>query len=177
MDIWQVFLVYGAFIAWFLSENKIRSFFWIAVGASAFVMTTAWNRFDLPEAYFFAGVVDTFVCLLLYFIACYKWEMIIFKLFKFSIIISLFMVMLSTTTVSSYVESLGILSLASIHTTYIICLEVINWAALFVIGGTGVADYIGSKGYGIGIHTRFYLLSLIRPLCDQRADAKWTEKW
>lgn len=120
MDGWQTSLLIGAVATALLCRREPRALLWIGAGAADFVITAAFET-RWPEYHaIFTGFADATVCLAIYFIGRRKWEMMVWRVFQTSVLISI----------------LYIMRLIPSHYVYIAALEACNWAALVIIGGT-----------------------------------------
>lgn len=97
---------------------------WVLVGATAFVVSYLYGKAGLPYHAAVTAAVDTSQCLLIYFFGRYRWEMHLWRLWQFSVLISI----------------LHLAGLTGGTWTYAVALELVNVAALLVIGGKGVAE-------------------------------------
>lgn len=156
MDIWQTSLLIGAVGTALLCHREPRALLWIAVGAMNFVVTAAFEtRWPAWHPYF-TGFADASVCLAIYFIGRHKWEMMVWRIFQTSVLVSI----------------LFIAGLIPSHYAYIAGLEACNWAALVVIGGTqGLRLVDHGMGWNRFRRAHQRLHRLVRALCEKRAKA------
>jgi hypothetical protein len=135
VNVYQVALAVFAAVVVVVTWNLPRSVFWISLGALSFIASTAWARYDFPMEPFFTAVCDAAVCLAIFFLAQLKWELMLFRLFQASVLISL----------TYYGLTVFWPSVAS-HYVYVTLLEIINWLALLLIFGTGIIQSAGVHG-------------------------------
>jgi hypothetical protein len=125
MNEFQISLLIGLVITGAISSRLPRAWLWLACGAASFVFSTAYARYGLPHAPAFTLACDSSICLAVYFFGVEKWEISgIYRIFQASVLISLFR--LSNIIVDQWV--------------YIVALEILNWAALLLVGGTAILD-------------------------------------
>lgn len=129
MDGWQIALAIGAAIAAALSWREPRGIAWIIAGAASFIATDSYEAAGWPYHAIVTGFFDAGVCLLIYFFAAYRWEMWLYRIFQTSVFVSLL-------RASGFIDS---------HYAYIVALEVCNWAALLVIGGTAIGERVDAR--------------------------------
>lgn len=139
MNSWQIALLFGAVVASILSFGLPRAQLWILAGAVSFVFSTAWQRYDLPFHPAFTLACDACVCLAIYFFGREKWEIALYRIFQASVLTSL-VFLVGPIEIAGHTFNMG-------HYGYVVFLEAWNWAALLVIGGMGLAEKIGGRGY------------------------------
>lgn len=126
-------LLIGALVAIALSWRQPRAFLWIVLAACDYAASVTYWRAGLPYAEGFAGLCDALVCLSIYFIARERWELGVYRLFQISVAVNtLFLA-----------GNLGIFYRIDID-AYSILLEALNWLTILLIGGTGVAQWVGT---------------------------------
>lgn len=154
MDIWQGALLCGAVGTAVLCRKDPRALAWIAAGATNFVLTASYEAAELPYHPAFTGFMDASMCVGIYFFGKHKWEMMLWRVFQGSVLISI----------------LRLLGVIHSHYDYIVALEVCNWLALFVIGGTKALQLVdGNLGWERsyrGAHQRVH--HLVRALREKR---------
>jgi len=125
MSEFQLALLIGLIITALISSRLPRARLWLACGAASFVLSTAYARYSIPHAPAFTLACDAALCLTVYFYGKERWEISgIYRIFQLSVLISLFR--LSNIIVDQW--------------TYIVALEILNWAALLLISGTSFLD-------------------------------------
>lgn len=122
MSEYQIALLIGAFVTALISWHLPRARLWITAGALSFVVSTAYARYGFPYPPAFTLACDAAVCLLVYARASEEWELRIYDAFRLSVLISL----------------LRMLGLIETQWLYVVSLELCNWLALLVIGGTAI---------------------------------------
>lgn len=120
MDMFHGALLTGAILTAVLCRKDRRALGWIAAGAANFVVTAAYQDAGLPHHAAFTGFMDAAVCFGIYYFATQQWEMLLWRVFQGSVLLSI----------------LHMVGVIKSHTDYVIALEVCNWLALGVIGGT-----------------------------------------
>jgi hypothetical protein len=108
----------------------------------------------MPYPAFFTAMCDAGVCLIIFCMAKVKWELRLYKLFLLSVAISL-----------AYLVS-DAAGIEVSHYWYIAALEAVNWAALFLIAGTAILQWIGaghgvaaSRGWAASLHRAYRTLN------------------
>lgn len=124
MDQWEAALLIGAVLTAVVSISDHRALLWIALGAADFALTTTYARHAAPwmPAAFVTGIADASVTFLIIAIARTRWERALGYIFQGMVLVS-------------FVRLAGLLES---HFAYVVTLELANWAALFVIGGTAI---------------------------------------
>ncbi len=133
MNIWNLSLLIGAVLAAGLSYRNPRALIWILGAALDYTVSVVYWRTGLPYAEAVAGMCDATLCLCLYFGARERWELVIYRLFQVSLAVNIFFL----------AGNLGIIPMVS-QDTYASILELLNWLALLLIGGVGVAQWVGA---------------------------------
>lgn len=162
MNEFQTALLVGAAFVALVSWRLDRSLLWIAVGALSFVASTAWSRFGWPMPPLFTACCDAAVCLTIYAYARQAWEMILYKLFLISIMISI--VFVGFTIFPPKMAP---------HAIYITLLEGVNWLALLLILGTAAMQRIkahGGRSFRLG---RRVVLWAERTLFSPKTPHRW----
>lgn len=125
MSEFQLALLIGLLITGLISSKLPRAWLWLACGAASFIVSTAYARYGLPHSPAFTLAGDAAVCLAVYFFGVERWEISgIYRIFQLSVLISLF----------------RLSGIIADQWLYIVCLELLNWAALLLIGGTAILD-------------------------------------
>lgn len=122
MSEFQAALLIGALITAIISRKLPHAWLWIRVGALSFIASTAYSRYGLPYPPAFTLACDAAVCLAVYHKAVEMWEVYFYKVFRASCLISL----------------LYLFGFVGSHWTFVVALELCNWAALLLIGGTAI---------------------------------------
>lgn len=144
MDIFQNALLLGALGAALLCRKDRRALAWIAVGVGNFVLTSFYEAKGMPWHPAFTGFVDASVCLAIYFFGRFRWEMRLWNVMQLSVLVSI----------------LRMVGVIDTHYAYVVALEVCNWLAILVIGGTRalqlVDRYLGWERSYRGAHQRIH---------------------
>jgi hypothetical protein len=85
LSVYQVVIlsVY-AIVAWFLMERgDRRSLGWVFLSALAYLGTSAYWRAGFIEPSLISGIVDGAVCMTVYFLGKYRWELFIWRYYQF----------------------------------------------------------------------------------------------
>jgi hypothetical protein len=136
MNEFQIALLIGLCIIGLISSKLPRAWLWLACGTTSFVISTAYARFGLPHPPAFTLVCDASVCLSVYFFGKERWEENLWRVFQLSVLISLLYM-------SNFIAD---------HWLYIVALEILNWAALVLIGGTAILDRARANGRSFNHH-------------------------
>lgn len=124
MNQFQIALLIGAIVTLLMSRNLPRSWLWILCGTGSFAVSTAYARYNLPHPEAFAVACDAAVVLAIYHFAKENYELLLWRIFQTMILINI----------------LFFVGLIGPRWAYIIVLEVLNWAALFLILGTAITE-------------------------------------
>ncbi len=163
MNEFQLALAIAAVGTVILSSNIKRAGLWVIMAGISFIASTVYEAYNFPHPPFFTALCDASVCLMIYFIATRKWEMWIYRIFQCSVLVSLCYLM-------------GVIGP---HYAYIVALELLNWGALFVIGGTAVLQWIGARGGHrsiLGLNPRGNIRDTYLTLQSKRADNPFFRK-
>jgi MFS family permease len=156
MNSFQLALLIGALATGALSWQLERAWLWIAAGAASFIASTAYARYGLPMPPLFTALCDAAVCLLIYGLARQMWEVRLYQCFLASVLVSIVFLALSIFTPE-----------AASRYLYVTLLEAINWAALLLIAGTALMQWIGDHGgypdLSSGRHVRWVDRALFAP--------------
>lgn len=135
MNEYQAALLVAAGFVVMNSWRLDRAVLWIATGAASFVISAMWEAHALPMPALFTACCDAVVCLLIYVFARQAWELLLYKLFLVSIMISI--VFVGFTIFPPKIAP---------HYLYVSLLEAVNWAALLLILGTAAMQRIKANG-------------------------------
>lgn len=127
-------LLAGLIVALAVSLGDRRAWGWLLAAAASYVVSVVYWRSGLPYGAFIAGMCDALVCLAVYLRGKHKWEMGVWRLFQFSVLVN---IVYLGGELHAW-PSLG-------HNAYSIMLEAINWAALLWIGGNGAFQPVGES--------------------------------
>lgn len=134
MNSFQIALLIGATITALISSHLPRAWLWIGCGAVSFIASTAYARYGLPYPPAFTLACDAAVCLAIYGLAKEKWELLAYDVFRLSVLISL----------------LHLFGAIESHWLYVVALELCNWLALLVIGGTAILAGVAGENSTFG---------------------------
>lgn len=134
MSFVDVSLLSGAILAALLAWRTPRGVLWIVAGALSYTVSVIYWRSGLPYAEGIAGLCDAAVCIAIYFFGRERWEMLIWRLFQTSVAIN-FLYLAGNIGVFYGVP----------HDAYSAMLEAINWLALILIAGNGLAQMVGAS--------------------------------
>lgn len=162
MNGFHVALIAGALFVALTSWRLDRSILWILAGAMSFVASALWERLSLPLPPLFTACCDAAVCLTIYAYARQAWELLLYKLFLISIMISI--VFVGFTIFPPKMAP---------HAIYITLLEGVNWLALLLILGTAAMQRIkahGGRSFRLG---RRVVLWAERTLFSPKTPHRW----
>jgi hypothetical protein len=127
MSDFQIALALGAAVAALICivARRWRGLIWIGAGLASFVVSTWYARQELIFAPGMTGFCDALVCFAIFGFADEKWE----RYVGWAFIVS---VAASTFYLADWIGP---------HWAYIAFLEVLNWLALCVIGGTPILEW------------------------------------
>ncbi len=145
-------LLIAALAAASVSLDLRRAWLWIGALALSFIASVVYLY--LPKPYVFGGwwppasgiaaICDMFVCTAIYVWQKRQWETWLYYLVLFSVLVNV----LYTTG-----QIFGWPPIPS-HEAYAIGLEVINYAALLLIGGTAIVSRVGANHHGRNFASR-----------------------
>lgn len=126
-------------LAALVNFNHPRALMWLAAGACSYIISSLYYETGAPLHPFVTALCDATVCLLIYSYSVryggVKWELPLFLVFQLSVLIS-------------FVQLFRV----EADYVYALSLELVNWAALFIIIGAGtmrLADVYWSMGGGL----------------------------
>jgi hypothetical protein len=144
VDIFQFALLLGALATAAIAHDDRRALLWIAAGALNFFATALYQAHPFPQIphAFVTVVADGILVGLLSRYGRYRWEAWVRRAFMLSMLFSI--LYLSHAIGTRYV--------------YVTSLEVCNWLALLIIGGTRIARLIDERMdiSFVGLHPRRY---------------------
>jgi len=132
-------LLIGALICVLINWRNPRGQLWIAAGALSYAVSTVAWRSGMPMAEIPTALCDAAICLAIYFVAKYRWELWIWRVFQISFAVS----------VLYLATNLGLASRID-HEMYATTLEVLNWVTLLIIGGTAALQGFSARGVASG---------------------------
>jgi len=134
MNQYEVALLIMALVTAFVARGLPRAWLWISVGALSFVVSATWWRLHLPYHPAATLVCDALVCLTIYSLAREEFEIWLFNLFRLSVLVSL----------------LKLFGVIQENLIYAAALECVNFAALLLLGGTGILAGTANGGHTFG---------------------------
>lgn len=157
MSVWQFSLAIGALISAVVAMKLPRSSMWIAIMAGNFILCTVYARSGLSYPPAFTLALDTLTCLAIDYYAREKWELRLFNIYQISVLISV----------------LRLFGIVDSKYIYVLSLELCNWLALLLIGGTAVLDRIRRHDHSIRHRWRVLLHSSYHYLRSSRPTNHW----
>lgn len=156
MNEFQLALTIGALVTAAISRRLPHAWLWISGGALSFIVSTAYGRYGLPYSPAFTLACDAALCLAVYHKAVEAWELHFYNVFRASCLISL----------------LYLFGFIGSHWTFVVALELCNWAALLLIGGTAILA--GNAGGNHSIASWFGRVHSVRAaLRSPRSESPW----
>ena len=153
---WTALGAFALFVVAF-SWKVPRAWLWIGLGAVSFVASSIWWDNGLPYGAWFGGITDLVICLLITETARYRWEL------WFSYAFGLMML----------VDALNLMGAVPSHYVFAVTLELLNWAALFVIFITALLQWIGQDVVFSGWASHLGAGRLYRALHTKRRTPAW----
>ena len=127
----------GAIVVSLISWKNPRGIVWIWVAALSYINATIAWRMNLPYAEAITGMGDACFCLAIYFGGRYRWEGALWRIYQTSVAISIFYL-------AGNIHVFPVIAKVD-HVVYAVLLELCNWLALLVIGGTGALQWFGAS--------------------------------
>lgn len=157
---WYLLILAAAALAVFVAAgDDRRAQGWIALGSLSFAATYAYGAAGLPNHAAITAMVDTAQVLAIYFFGRYRWEMHLWRVWQASVLLSI----------------LHLAGLTGGTWIYAVCLEVLNVAALAIIGGRHVAARWAARRDDRPWVPRRLLVAL-RALCAERREPPFTRR-
>lgn len=157
MNEFQIALLIGAAITVLISWKIPHSLLWVCLGAADAAACDLWYSYGLVYPAAFTLAADALLCLTIDWLANERWEFKIFNLYRLSVLISVF-------------NMLGIIASGYVYATM---LELIDWAVLLQIGGTGIMGRVGGSGYFFHYRWRAYFSHAYSRLRSPRKSPHW----
>jgi hypothetical protein len=127
MNGFQIAMMAGAAIAVIVSWKLPHALLWVFLGTVNAVACDLFYAYNLPYPAAFTLACDALMCLTIHWFARERWELGLFIIFQFSVLISV----------------LRLWSVIDGEDTYRLALELCNWAALLMIAGTAILGGAG----------------------------------
>ena len=167
MDAWQAALLMGAFAAALVSWPDRRALGWIIVMMASFFVSGAYWDAGMPYPVVFAIALDVIVFFVVLDRHRYMWEYRLLQVIQTMVGVNFVWALLTAG------------DMAPSHYLFATLLEILNWGALFIIGGGAVAQAAeagGWHGWGLdrGRHRPSRLRRLVLGLGEPRTSRPWT---
>lgn len=137
MNEFQIAIMAGAAITALIARKLPHAWLWISLGAVNAIVCNYFYHYNLPYPAAFTLACDALMCLVIQAVARERWEISIFILYQFSVLVS----------AARLATVVGIWSVIDSEGTYRLTLELINWAILFMIFSTAILG--GARGYAL----------------------------
>lgn len=124
-------MLLGYALAALISFRDKRAVGWLAAGALNFIASSIYWRSGMPQPEVFSGLADASVCLGIYFLGAYRWEMFVWRIFQGMLLVNVLMA----------ASQIGVFTHIG-REPYSITLEALNWAAILFIGGNATLQRI-----------------------------------
>lgn len=135
MSIYQTAILILALIAILVSWGNWRAIGWLVAGQVSIAVSVAYWKTGWPYGELIAGLCDASVCLMIYALGRYRWEMALWRLFQTMVLVNLI-----------YLSSrLGLIP-AIDHDAYSSVLEILNVVIIFLAGGSAALQRINGSG-------------------------------
>lgn len=162
MTEYEFALAAGCVLTAIIARELPRALVWLAVIAASFAASSVYWRTSLPHPVVFAGVCDAIAWLVIYAGAKRKWEMRLGNVVQAMILVNIVYGVLPVYGVEVSAFAYGVL------------LDVCNWAALFLIGGTAWMQMVGAYGgTALARRPRSLLHRLGAALHAERKEPPW----
>jgi hypothetical protein len=135
--------VIAALAVWsfWVSRRVPRARIWVGLVSLGYFAPLAYYELGGPLQFMPNILMDTCTCLVIDRLARERWELWLFNIYRLSVFVSV------------VAWGTHICMGATPQLAYAISLEAINWAALLLIGGTGILE-ASYRGWGIAIRGR-----------------------
>lgn len=137
-----------------------RAVGWVAALAVSFLASSFYWRAGMPYGEFFAGICDAAVCLVIYALGKYRWELAVWRMFQAMLLVNLLYL----------AGNIGIFYRVD-HVFYAIILEALNILILLTIGGVAAYQRFGGKEDGALFSAWAPLHRALLALCARRRTA------
>lgn len=161
MTEYEFWLAAGCVLTAIWARALPRALLWLAVIAASFAVSSVYWRTSLPYPVVFAGVCDAITWLAIYAGAKRKWEMRLGNIVQAMLLINIVYGALPVYGVQVSAFAYGVL------------LDVCNWAALFLIGGTASMQMAGAYGTAFDRRSAGFLHRLGAALHAERKEPPW----
>lgn len=159
MNEFQIAILVGAIVTALISARLPHALLWILLGGTVAVACDFYYSYDLPYPAAFTLACDALLCLSIHWMAKERWELRIFNIYQFSVLISLFR--LPGVIASEY--------------AWVTMLELCNWAALLFITGTAILGKVGASDYFFHRSWRAHFSRAYSYLRAPRKSAHWSK--
>ena len=151
-------MIIAAVLAFIASSHIPRAWRWIIFGAASIIASRLYWAAELPHPSFVAAMCDALVCIAIDKWAREEWEQKLYRVFQAQVLVNL-------------IFHVGI-GTQFIHA---ISLEILNWTALGIIGGTSAMDWVRRHGSFSGSYWRDRVSGLVGRLRSARRAHSWWE--
>jgi|ERR1700749_2953508 len=137
MSVFEILLLLAATAVLLLSvvAGNVRGVLWIIAVMLDAVLSDAYGKTGLPYPEVIMAALDFTVCIAIWLGAANKWELWLFSLMQFSMLVSI-LDLAAGIVVPDWID----------RETYLLVLEIINYAVLFLIGGVSSFAISGRIG-------------------------------
>lgn len=152
MNEFEIILLVLALVTAYIARELPRAWVWIFAAFLSFAASAIYWRLGLPHHPAFTAFCDSSICLAVYFVGKERWEMRLYKVFQFSVLVSL-------------IKLGGFIPEGALYPA---ALEILNVVALLVIGGTAILAGASDERHTFG-HRRRPVHRAMHPLRAARA--------
>lgn len=131
MNEFQIAIAIAALLVCAVSYKLPHSWLWIGLGTASVVACNSVFAYNFPYPAAFNLAADALMCLTISWYAREKWESVLYRIFQFSVLVSIIRMWMG----------------ADSEDTYRLALEFCNWAALLMIAGTAVLGGAGGRAF------------------------------
>lgn len=156
MSPFEMALLAGLIIVAAISWGNPRAWVWLGVGAADYVVTSVYYAYGLPSHPFFTLLIDALVCFALIVQWDYRWEAILCWIFGVSVSIDLARLFV---LIDSHAYATG--------------LELVNWAALLVIGGPRLIELANARMDSAGYRNRYLRRAHLFFAASRSPETQW----
>lgn len=156
LSVWNIIILSGVAGAALVSLGERRYLAWVGAVLASYALSVIYWDLGLPYPEFFAGVCDLAIVAIISLKARYIWELWLGLMFLTMGFINL-----------AYLANNLLASQLISHTAYSGLLELLNLAALFLIGGTCSFEKSGMVN-GVAFRPWMHVFGVLRPAYASR---------
>jgi len=168
MNEFQIAILIAAIGTAIASRHIPHAVMWICLGAVNAVICDLYYASGLAYPAAITLLCDAMMCIAIDWCAREKWELRLFQVFQFSVLLSVFRLLEVVLQNEAYI-------FVPSHETYVFWLEICNWAALVLIAGTAFLERLRADddGYYFRRPWRGYIRDAYSALRGARQTSHW----